>query len=282
MEARGETSATGFWKREVVEGCVDVADLVSPSKLADFVVNPYVGCPHACRYCYARFTTRFRPERPELWGDFVDVKRCSKPLGAKRLTGKTVFMSSVTDAYNPAERKYGATRRILEELAPIDCFLSITTKSNLILRDLDLLQARAERGLASVSISLNTLDDAFRSEMDAASSVAERLETLRVLSEAGVPTVLFMSPIFPFVTDFRALVEAARPFVGEVWFENLKLRRGYKEDILSYIRARFPQLYAEYLKIYRRGDVGYWSALKEEIADYCERTGVPNRIFFHY
>lgn len=265
----------------MIERIVDVADFVSPSKLTDFVINPYVGCPHACRYCYACFMKRFT-NHLEPWGEFVDVKRCSKPLGAKRLNGKAVFMSSVTDAYNPAEKKYGVTRKILEELAPIDCELTITTKSTLILRDLDLIRARARRGLATVVCSINTLDEEFRSEMDRAARISERLDVLKTAFDAGIPTALFMSPIFPFVTDFRAIVEKARPFVREFWFENLNLRPGYKEDILRYVRARFPEFYRDYLAIYRRGDRSYWLALKEEIADYCEKRGVANRIFFHY
>ena len=113
----------------MIEREIEVADYVSPSKLSDYVINPYVGCPHACRYYYASFMCRLTNHN-ELWGDFLDVKRCSKPLGKKRLTGKSVFMSSVTDCYNPLEAKYKVTRRILEELAPIECELSITTKSN--------------------------------------------------------------------------------------------------------------------------------------------------------
>jgi len=290
----------------MIERFVDVADYVSPSKLSDFVINPYVGCPHACRYCYAcfmkRFTNHFEP-----WGEFLDVKRCSKPLGAKRLTGKSAFMSSVTDPYNPAEARYRVTRRILEELAPIDCELTITTKSDLVLRDLDLLTERNERfscGTQSkfssltgdeevetivtnrpklrVVSSINTLDEDFRADMDAASPISARLNVLKTCREQGISTVLFMSPIFPFITDFQAIVDRSKDFVDAIWFENLNLRPGYKEDILAYIRARFPTYYADYLDIYRRDDRSYWHALKDEIANYCENVGVSYEIFFHY
>ncbi|MBR4751133.1 MAG: radical SAM protein [Thermoguttaceae bacterium] len=280
----------------MIEREIEVADYVSPSKLSDYVINPYVGCPHACRYCYASFMRRLTNHN-ELWGDFLDVKRCSKPLGKKRLTGKSVFMSSVTDCYNPLEAKYKVTRRILEELAPIECELSITTKSNLLLRDLDLLKARTRlfqrsatlfdessqerRGIRVVS-SINTLDEGFREEMDRASTIAERFDMLETCRSAGIPTILFMSPIFPYITDFRAIVDRAAPTVDAIWFENLNLRPGYKEDILAYIHARYPQYYQGYLAIYQRRDLSYWLALKEEIADYCERVGVSYQIMFHY
>ena len=280
----------------MVEREIEVSDYVSPSKLSDYVINPYVGCPHACRYCYASFMRRLT-NRNELWGDFLDVKRCSKPLGKKRLTGKSVFMSSVTDCYNPLEAKYKVTRRILEELAPIECELSITTKSNLLLRDLDLLKARTrlfqrpatlfeessqERCGIRVVSSINTLDEGFREEMDRASTIAERLDMLETCRREGIPTILFMSPIFPYITDFRAIVDRAATIVDAIWFENLNLRPGYKEDILAYIHARYPQYYQGYLAIYQRRDLSYWLALKEEIADYCERVGVSYQIMFHY
>lgn len=275
---------------------IEAADYVSPSKLSDYVINPYVGCPHACRYCYASFMRRLT-NRHELWGEFLDVKRCSKPLGVRRLTGKSVFMSTVTDCYNPFEAKYKVTRQILEELALIECELTITTKSNLLLRDLDLLTARTQlfrnraalfdapeelrRGIHVMS-SINTLDEGFRKDMDQASTIEERLNMLETCYEAGIPTSLFMSPIFPYITDFRALVDRAVPFVNTIWFENLNLRQGYKEDILAYVRARYPEHYRGYLDIYQRGDVSYWLALKEEIEDYCARVGISCQMCFHY
>ena len=275
---------------------IEAADYVSPSKLSDYVINPYVGCPHACRYCYASFMRRLT-NRHELWGEFLDVKRCSKPLGVRRLTGKSVFMSTVTDCYNPFEAKYKVTRQILEELALIECELTITTKSNLLLRDLDLLTARTQlfrnraalfdapeelrRGIHVMS-SIHTLDEDFRKDMDQASSIEERLNMLETCYEAGIPTSLFMSPIFPYITDFRALVDRAAPFVDSIWFENLNLRQGYKEDILAYVRARYPEHYRGYLDIYQRGDVSYWLALKEEIEDYCARVGISCQMCFHY
>lgn len=272
---------------------IDVVDYVSKSRLSDYVINPYVGCPHACRYCYASYMRRFT-SREDLWGNFLDVKRCSKPLGANRLTGKSVFMSSTTDCYNPAEARYRVTRRILEELAPIECELSITTKSRLILRDLDLLVPRTRmfqrnallwrdepRYGARVLFSINTLDEDFRSDMDRASTIAERLDALQQCREAGIPTGLFMSPIFPYITDFRAIVDRASSFVDFFLFENLKLRAGYKEDVLAYIRARYPEYYKGYAKIYREGSSAYWDALREEIVDYCERKGVSYQMCFH-
>lgn len=101
----------------VIEREIQVKDLVTKSNLpaSDYVINPYVGCPHACKYCYACFMKRFSNHKEE-WGSFLDVKLCDKPINGKKLQGKSVFLSSVTDCYNPYEEKYQCTRKILEQL----------------------------------------------------------------------------------------------------------------------------------------------------------------------
>ncbi len=125
---------------DIVEKTVEVRDFVSKSNLpaSDYVINPYVGCPHACKYCYACFMKRFSGHT-EKWGSFVDVKQCPRPIDVQKLAGRRVFMSSVTDCYNPAEEKYCVTRHILEQLVHADCELTLSTKSPLICRDIDLL-----------------------------------------------------------------------------------------------------------------------------------------------
>ena len=164
----------------MVEKEVVVKDLVTKSNLpaSDYVINPYVGCPHGCRYCYACFMKRFT-NHSEAWGSFIDIKRCDKPISKKKLQGKSVFLSSVTDCYNPFEEKYENTRKILEQLISIDCELNISTKSQLILRDIDLLTQCKN---LKVSVSVNTLDEQFKSDMDRASSIGKRLETIETLA----------------------------------------------------------------------------------------------------
>ena len=138
---------------------------------SDYVINPYVGCPHGCKYCYASFMKRFT-NHTEDWGDFIDIKRTEKKINLNKISKKTVFLSSVTDCYNPLEEKYKITRNILKQLINSDCYLSISTKSNLILRDIDLLKQIKN---VVVSISINTLDENFRKDMDNASTIEERL-----------------------------------------------------------------------------------------------------------
>ena len=264
----------------MVEKEVVVKDLVTKSNLpaSDYVINPYVGCPHGCRYCYACFMKRFT-NHSEAWGSFIDIKRCDKPISKKKLQGKSVFLSSVTDCYNPFEEKYENTRKILERLISIDCELNISTKSQLILRDIDLLKQCKN---LKVSVSVNTLDEQFKSDMDRASSIGKRLETIETLHENGIYTVLFMSPIFPGITDYKEIIVKTHRFVDEYWFENLNLRGSYKQDILSYIKNAYPQLVELYDEIYVKGNMGFWNNLSVEIEEYCVEHSIKHINYFYH
>lgn len=222
---------------EISEKTIQAKDYLTKSNLpaSDYVINPYVGCPHACKYCYARFMKRFTGHKEE-WGTFIDIKQCDKPISLKKLQNKSVFLSSVTDCYNSFEEKYKVTRKILEQLVNAECSIGISTKSKLILRDIDLLKKCKN---LKVSVSINTLDEAFRSDMDNASSISDRLLTLKELHKQGIYTVLFMSPIFPYITDFKSIIEKTNTYVDEYWFENLNLRGEYKQKILAYIKEKY-------------------------------------------
>ena len=251
----------------IIEKEIEVKDYLTKSNLpaSDYVINPYVGCPHGCKYCYACFMKRFTGHKEE-WGTFIDVKRCSKPISKKKLKGKTVFLSSVTDCYNPYEEKYCITQSILRQLMDIECTVSISTKSSLILRDVESLKQFKD---ISVAISVNTLDEGFKNDMDKASSIKARVNTLKILHENGIHTVLFMSPIFPVITDYKKIIEKSRLFVDEYWFENLNLRGEYKAWIFRYINEKYPQYAGLYKQIYVDGDKRYWDELAEEIEVYC-------------
>lgn len=259
---------------------IDVKDYVTKSNLpaSDYVINPYVGCPHGCKYCYACFMKRFTGHNEE-WGSFVDVKHCNKPISIKRLTNKSVFLSSVTDCYNEYEEEFCITRDILKQLSEIDCELSISTKSKLILRDVDLLK---KCKTLKVSMSVNTLDENFKDDMDNASSITDRLETLKELHNNGIYTVLFMSPMFPVITNFKEIVEISKGFVDEYWFENLNLRGSYKNVILSYINKNYPSLTELYDDIYLNGNNNYWVNLSIDIENYCKKNRIKYVNYFYH
>lgn len=264
----------------MLEKHIEVKDYVTKSNLptSDYVINPYIGCSHGCKYCYACFMKRFTGHSEE-WGTFVDIKHCDKPISAKRLTGKSVFLSSVTDCYHKSEEKYEITKGILEQLVSIDCELGISTKSSLILRDMDLLKQCKN---LKVSMSINTLDEEFKNDMDYASSITDRLDTLKQLHDNGIYTVLFISPIFPGLTDVPAIIEASNPFIDEYWFENLNLRGSYKHKILSYIENKHPSLIDLYKNIYMKGNKDYWIGLSAEIEQYCRENHIKYINYFYH
>ena len=259
---------------------IDVNDYLTKSNLpaSDYVINPYVGCSHGCRYCYASFMKRFTGHTEE-WGEFIDIKRCDKKIDLDKISHKNVFLSSVTDCYNKYEEEYSITRNILEQLINSDCNLSISTKSKLILRDSDIL--KKIKNLV-VCVSINTLDEKFREDMDKASSIKERLETLKTLHENGMYTVLFMSPIFPYITDWKEIIEVSKDYIDEYWFENLNLRGSYKTDILNYIKTNYKEYYNSYCDIYLKNNMNYWEDLAKKINSYCDKNNIKYINYFYH
>ena len=229
---------------------IEVKDIMTKTNLpvSDFAVNPYVGCTHACKYCYASFMKRFT-NHPEPWGEFVDIKSWPEINKPGKYVGKEAFFCSVTDPYQPLEKKYGRTRALLEQLLPTGISISISTKSDLILRDLDLIKQFAG---AHVSWSINTLDEDFRKEMDRAVSIERRLEAMRQFYEAGIQSTCFISPIFPGITDVIEIIECAKHQCNLVWLENLNLRGDYKKRILDWMHEHHPELDELYHDIYTK------------------------------
>ena len=212
---------------------------------SDFVANPYAGCPHHCRYCYASFMKRFTGHDEE-WGTFIDIKEYESQKLPKNLRGKTILLSSVTDPYNPFEAKYHKSREVLQLLANSKAHIEILSKSDLMLKDIDLLKKIPD---LSVGISLNTLDDGFRKDMEnGAASVQRRLKALETLHGEGIKTYLFISPIFPYITDIKAICDRVSPYVDMICFENLNLRGRISE----YLHERRYFLLGTIRKPYQR------------------------------
>ena len=251
---------------------IEVKSVLSKSNLpvCEYSVNPYVGCPHACQYCYASFMKRFT-NHPEPWGDFLDVKYWRSIKNPQKYAGKELFIGSVTDPYNPQEEIYGRTRALLTQLQGSGAKISIATKSDLILRDLDLIKSFPD---ARVSWSINTLDETFREDMDKAVSIQRRLAAMEAFHRAGVRTACFISPIFPGITDAKAIIQRARTQCNLIWLENLNLRGGYKTVIMDYIQKKRPDLLPLYQEIYNKNDRRYWELLDAELKDWAAEMGL--------
>ncbi len=180
----------------------------SPDISFDRSINPYRGCEHGCIYCYARPTHCYLGHSAGL--DF-ETKLYAKPeaaallekeLADPRYEPRTMALGTNTDPYQPIERERRITRSILEVLERANHPVSIVTKSWLVIRDLDILSRMAAKGLAKVAISVTTLDHRLARAMEPrASSPSKRLETLRTLDEAGVPTAVMIAPVIPALND---------------------------------------------------------------------------------
>lgn len=255
---------------------IEVQSVMTKSSLplGGYSVNPYVGCPHACKYCYASFMKRFTGHT-EPWGTFLDVKHWKPIANPHKYDGERIVIGSVTDGYNLYEAEFRNTRRLLEELRGTQAELMICTKSDLVLRDLDLLKQFPK---VTVSWSVNTLNEEFRADMDRAVSIERRLHAMRQVYEAGIRTVCFVSPIFPGITDVKAIIEEVKGYADLIWLENLNLRGQFKGEIMAYIREKHPALFPLYEEIYNQKRLDYWKALEEEISSYAAQQSFPYRV----
>ena len=252
-------------------GEVRVKTVLTKSNLpiAGYSVNPYIGCTHACKYCYACFMKRFTGHE-EPWGTFLDVKYWDKIKNPKKYVGQTMIVGSVTDAYNPQEEQFRRTRAFLEEMQGSGINLIITTKSDLVVRDLDLIGTFPS---PLVSWSVNTLDEKFKDDMDKAVSIERRIAAMKKFHEAGIRTTCFISPIFPEITEVFEIIGKIQDFCDYIWLENLNLRGNFKADIMRYIAEKYPHLLPLYQQIYNRNDMTYWEILDAKVAEFAEKNG---------
>jgi DNA repair photolyase len=231
----------------------------SPDIAFDQSINAYRGCEHGCIYCFARPTHARYDLSPGL--DF-ESRLFAKPDAAALLRRelakpgyvvKTIAMGTNTDPYQPIETTWRITRACIEVLAECRHPLMITTKSDRVLRDIDLLRGMATDGLVAVGISLTTLDPALARRMEPrAAHPAKRLAAIRALSEAGVPVNACLSPIIPAINDheIEALVEASAQ-AGAVSVSNIPVRLPHEVAPLfrDWLDEHFPDRAAKVMHI---------------------------------
>lgn len=241
----------------------------SPDIGFDRSINPYRGCEHGCVYCFARPTHAYLGLSPGL--DFESklfvkpeaAELLEKELAAPGYSPKVIAIGTNTDPYQPIERKYQVMRRILEVLDRANHPVGIVTKSALVLRDLDILARMAERNLAKVALSVTTLDaDLARRMEPRAATPMRRLETLRRLSQAGVPTTVMVAPIIPALNDSeieRILDAAQAAGVKEAGYVLLRLPLEVRDLFNEWLKANYPDRANHVFKLIRdmRGGKDY-------------------------
>jgi len=234
----------------------------SPDIPFDRSINPYRGCEHGCIYCYARPTHAWLGLSPGL--DF-ESKLSYKPDAAALLERElakpgydpaVIVLGSNTDPYQPAERRLGITRKILEVLRGCRHPVAITTKSAGVLRDLDLLADMARSGLAAVQVSVTTLDrDLARRLEPRAPSPQRRLEAVRTLVDAGVPVGVLVSPVIPGLTDSDlegVLEAAANAGASRAGSLLIRLPLEVKELFQEWLQAHYPERAGKVLSLIRQ------------------------------
>jgi DNA repair photolyase len=231
---------------------VTCKSLLNRSRNGNYSFNCYTGCEHGCVYCYARFMQRFHPHE-EPWGEFVDVKVDAPDVlvrQLRRLRPGSVFTCSACDGWQRVEQHYELTRRCCQLLLEAGFRLDILTKSELVLRDIDVL----ERGDVRLGVTITTTDETLaRLWEPRASSVSARLQVLKEAKAAGLETSVMFGPLLPAVSDTpEALSElfsiAAAADVDQIWTDSLNPRPRVWPSIQTFLRRHRSDL----LPMYRR------------------------------
>jgi len=196
-----------------------------------YTVNPYTGCSHGCRYCYATFMKKYSGHT-EPWGQFVDVKLNAPVLLGRQLPraqNGTIILSSVTDPYQHLEGKYKLTRECLSVLSKYEFPVEVLTKSPLVTRDVDVIEKCKH---IEVGLTITTDDDRVRRIFEPqAPSVEKRFAALRSLRDAGIRTYVFIGPVLPMRPE--ALAKQIRPHVDRVLIDAMN----YSSKTLAIYRA---------------------------------------------
>ena len=246
-----------------------------------WTINPYRGCEFGCTYCYARYTHRFFDFRG--WRDFERriffkeraAESLERDLRRRDLRGQPIAIGTATDPYQPAERHFEITRSILEALERAQGLeLSITTKSPLILRDLDLLTRLDRRHSVTAQITVTTLDPGLSRRLEQrAPSPQARLKAVRALTSAGIATSVFCMPVMPEINDgegtLAPLFAAARDAGAfDVVASPLFLRSAARDRFIPWLRSEFPALEPLYKRLYGRRDYLTVSQREELLATF--------------
>ena len=222
----------------------------SPDIPFDRSINPYRGCEHGCFYCFARPTHAYMGLSPEL--DFEsklfakqDVARLlERELAAAKYSPATIALGTNTDPYQPIERRYRITRSVLETLQRARHPASIVTKSNLVLRDLDILSDMARDGLVKVFVSVTTLDRALARKMEPRAPTPEkRLEAIAALNDAGVPAGVMVAPVIPAINDSEIETILTRAYAAgarEGGYVVLRLPLELRDMFREWLQVNFP------------------------------------------
>ncbi len=261
-------------------------------QIFDWTVNPYRGCEYGCRYCYARYTHEFMELTADDFETRIFAKRWDARLFRREIRrlapGDSIAFGTATDCYQPAERRYGLMRRMLEEMqGRVDGVkILVTTKSDLVARDVDLLGPLARRNDVRVSFTITTLDEGLARRLEPLAPAPRlRLEALGILGAAGISTGAGISPVLPRITDGEASLDAVGRAVKAaggrtLWAQPLFLKDCARGVFLRWLEGEYPLLYGKYKAWYEREAYlrgAYVEELKARVDAVRQRHGLGER-----
>ena len=267
-----------------------ILNRTKPAMPFQWTINPYRGCEFGCKYCYARYTHEFMERDAAEFEDRIYAKAAAAHLLRQELrrvdANDHIAIGTATDPYQPAERLYGRTRAILEVFAAgRGRFLGITTKSNLVVRDLDLLQQIMRGNVLGVHITITTLEEKLARLLEPrAPRPGLRLEAVQSLSAAGIPVSVFPNPIMPGITDgernLDRVAKAARD-AGAVSFGGgpLFLMPSAQKVFFPFLEQRFPALAPRYRELFSRSaylDRDYKAEISARVRRIRDRYGLAS------
>jgi len=267
-----------------------ILNRTKPGMPFQWTINPYRGCEFGCKYCYARYAHEYMELDATAFEDRIYAKSAAAHLlrqELKRIDRREhIAIGTATDPYQPAERRYGVTRAILEVFArDRGRHLGITTKSNLVLRDMGLLREIARANVVTVHITITTLDEKLARLLEPrAPRPALRLAAVRRLSAAGIAVGVFPNPVMPMITDSQKqldrLAKAARD-AGALFFGGgpLFLMPSAQKVFFPFLERQFPELAGPYREQYAQSAYlgkPYKDALAERVRRIRERYGLAS------
>lgn len=248
-------------------------------------INPYVGCGHSCVYCYARYIKRFTGHDEE-WGTFVDARInvadvLKKQLKSPKFQGQRIFVGTVTDPYQPVERDFGLTRKVLEVLINFPNPVSILTKSNVILRDIDLLKKLKN---VDINFTINTLDAKWQSLVEPnSSSVNDRLVAARKLVDEGINVFAMMGPYWPVFTSAQDLFkEFKKAGIKQIFTESFNTTGGNWSGVEKVLVENYPDLLSSIKETLftPRKFFDFYSKSRQEVELLSKKYAIPATIYF--
>jgi len=268
---------------------ITAKSILVKSKLpdTDYVVNPYTGCMFGCAYCYASFMSRFVHKKIQDWGTYVYVKSNACSLFRKELVKiqkktivPSILLSSVTDPYQPIEKKYKLVRNMLKILATENYLgrISILSKSPLVLRDLEIVKKIKN---IEIGLTITSSEDSMSRFLEVrAPSVSSRYDTLKKLNQAGIRTYAFLGPLLPhYMIDLPALEKLFQKLqetgTTEIYVEYMNISRYIEGRLQSYIKKENKEIQKLYLAYKTKRFRQTFATMLDKLTD---RYGLTNRL----